>query len=165
MDVYTTKLGSLENYEKGSIQIIKGKKSNYAFSNIFEVASNAQPYEKTIVGKNLKFVIESVRAEGQSPWYTASNDEFVIAMDGAVRVDFLKLNEDSVVSDEQEGTHLAGEQPSGEAMGYVLLKQGHQAILPAGTAYRFETSKPSVLLIQTIQGPLSIEKWNEICFT
>ena len=48
-------------------------------------------------------------------------------------------------------------------MGYALLKQGHQAILPAGSAYRFETSKPAVLLIQTIQGPLSLEKWDEIC--
>ncbi|WP_019673639.1 cupin domain-containing protein [Psychrobacter lutiphocae] len=165
MDIYTTKLGSLNNYEKGSIQIIKGAKTDYAFSNIFEVAANAQPYEKTIVGKNLKFIIESVRAEGQSPWYTASHDEFVIAMDGEVRVDFLKLNEDAVIPEEQEGTHLAGEQPDGKVMGYVLLKQGHQAILPAGSAYRFEASKPSVILIQTIQGPLSIEKWNDICFT
>ena len=33
MSAYTTKLGSLENYEKGSIQIIQGEATNYAFSN------------------------------------------------------------------------------------------------------------------------------------
>ncbi|MGN5533898.1 MULTISPECIES: hydroxyquinol 1,2-dioxygenase [unclassified Acinetobacter] len=162
MTVYTTKFGSLDNYEKGSIQLVSGEATNYAFSNVFEVAANAQPYEKTVVGKNLKFVIESVKADGVSPWYTASHDEFVIVLDGEVRVDFLKLNEE-LVSPAQEGTHLAGDKPNGKAMGYALLKQGHQAILPAGSAYRFETSKPAVLLIQTIQGPLSLEKWNEIC--
>ncbi|MFH4043884.1 hydroxyquinol 1,2-dioxygenase, partial [Acinetobacter baumannii] len=82
--------GSLENYEKGSIQIIQGEATNYAFSNIFEVAAMSKPYEKTVVGMNLKFVIESVLAEGQSAWYTASHDEFVIVMDGEVRVDYLK---------------------------------------------------------------------------
>ena len=82
MSAYTTKLGSLENYEKGSIQIIQGEATNYAFSNIFEVAAMSKPYEKTVVGMNLKFVIESVLAEGQSAWYTASHDEFVIVMDG-----------------------------------------------------------------------------------
>ena len=162
MSVYTTKLGSLDNYEKGSIQIVKGAPTNYAFSNVFEVANKAQPYEKTVVGLNLKFVVESVRAEGKSPWYTASHDEFVIAMDGEVRVDFIKLD-NILVSEEEEGTHLAGEEPKGKVMGYIVLKQGHQALLPIGSAYRFESKKPSVLLIQTIKGPLSLEKWNDIC--
>lgn len=162
MSAYTTKLGSLENYEKGSIQIVQGEATNYAFSNVFEVAAQGKPYEKTIVGMNLKFVIESVLAEGQSAWFTASHDEFVIVMDGEVRVDYLKLDEELVPA-EQEGTHLAGEQPNGVPMGYVVLKQGHQAILPVGSAYRFEASKKSVMLIQTIKGPLSVEKWNDIC--
>ena len=83
-------------------------------------------------------------------------------MDGEVRVDFIKLDE-PLVSEYEEGTHLAGEEPIGKVMGYVLLKQGHQALLPAGSAYRFESSKPSTILIQTIKGPLSLEKWNEIC--
>jgi hypothetical protein len=48
-------------------------------------------------------------------------------------------------------------------MGYVLLKRGHQALLPAGCAYRFESARPSVLLLQTIKGPLSVEKWADIC--
>lgn len=161
MNAYTTKFGSLNNYEKGSIQLVQGKASNYAFSNVFEVAAHAQVYDKTIVGLNQKYVIESVRAEGLSTWYTASHDEFVVVMDGDVRVDFLKLK--NTVDTEIEGTQLAGEQPDGIPMGYVVLKKGHQAILPAGSAYRFEAFSTSVLLIQTIKGPLSVENWSEIC--
>lgn len=162
MSAYTTKFGSLEQYEKGSIQIIQGEATNYAFSNVFEVASKGKPYEKTIVGMNLKFVIESVLAEGQSAWYTASHDEFVIVLDGEVRVDYLKLDE-ALVAEDQEGTHLAGDQPKGQPMGYAVLKKGHQAILPVGSAYRFNASSKAVMLIQTIKGPLSVEKWHEIC--
>jgi hypothetical protein len=43
---------------------------NYAFSNIFEAASKSEPYEKVAVAKNLKYVLETIRAEGTSPWYT-----------------------------------------------------------------------------------------------
>lgn len=161
MTAYTTKFGSLKDYEKGSIQIVQGEATNYAFSNVFEVAEHAAAYDKIVVGLNQKYVIETVRAEGQSVWYTASHDEFVVVMDGEVRVDFLKLK--STVNVEIEGTQLAGELPDGTPMGYVVLKKGHQAILPAGSAYRFEANDPSVLLIQTIKGPLSLEKWSEIC--
>lgn len=161
MTAYTTKFASVDDYEKGSIQIVQGKASNYAFSNVFEVAAQSKAYEKVIVGLNQKYVIETVRAEGQSVWFTASHDEFVVVMDGEVRVDFLKL--DTAIDTEIEGTQLAGEQPVGQPMGYVVLKKGHQAILPAGTGYRFNATEVSVLLIQTIQGPLSLEKWSEIC--
>lgn len=161
MNTYTTKFGSLKQYDKGSIQIIQGKAMNYAFSNVFEVAEKAQPYDKTIVGLNQKYVIETVRAEGQSPWYTASHDEFVIVMDGEIRIEFLNLK--NQLDAEIQGTQLAGEQPDGVPMGYVVLKKGHQAILPAGTAYRFDAATTSVLLVQTIQGPLSLEKWSDIC--
>jgi hypothetical protein len=54
--------------------------------------------------------------------------------------------------------------PAGKPMGYVLLKRGHQCLLPVGTAYRFEASRPGVILQQTIKGPLSVEKWADICF-
>ncbi|MGV8919683.1 MAG: hydroxyquinol 1,2-dioxygenase [Pseudomonas sp.] len=155
-----TVFGSLENYSKGSVEIISGEARHYAFSNIFEVASKSQPYEKVVVGLNLGYVIETLRAEGQSPWFTAAHDEFAIVMDGEVRVDFLKLD---APSQHGEGTHLAGELPAGKPMGYVLLKRGHQCLLPAGTAYRFEASRPGVLLQQTILGPLSVEKWADIC--
>lgn len=155
-----TKFSSLEDYSKGSIEIIKGSAKEYAFSNVFEVASQSAPYEKVIVGLNLGYVIETLRAEGESPWYTCAHDEFVISMDGEVRVDFLKLETPLT---EGEGTRDAGPSPQGKPMGHVVLKRGHQALLPAGCAYRFHTSKPSVLLLQTIQGPLSVEKWHDIC--
>ncbi|KAB0783779.1 hydroxyquinol 1,2-dioxygenase, partial [Pseudomonas aeruginosa] len=38
-----------------------------------------------------------------------------------------------------------------------------QVLLPAGRAYRFEATRPCVLLQQTILGPLSVEKWSDIC--
>lgn len=156
-----TVFASLDNFRKGSVEIISGQASHYAFSNIFEVAQHSLPYEKVVVGLNLGYVIETLRAEGQSPWFTASHDEFAIVMDGEVRVDFLKLDRPAQYG---EGTHLAGELPVGQPMGYVLLKRGHQCLLPAGTAYRFESSRPGVLLQQTIKGPLSVEKWADICF-
>jgi quercetin dioxygenase-like cupin family protein len=155
-----TVFGSLDKYTKGSVEIISGQASHYAFSNVFEVAEQSLPYEKVVVGLNLGYVIETLRAEGQSPWYTAAHDEFAIVMDGEVRVDFLKL--DTPVN-AGEGTQLAGEVPAGKPMGYVLLKRGHQCLLPVGTAYRFEASRPGVILQQTIKGPLSVEKWADIC--
>lgn len=157
---YRTVFGSLADYRKGTIELVKGDASHYAFSNVFEVADKSQPYEKVIVGLNLRYVIEVLRAEGRSPWFTCAHDEFTICMDGEVRIDFLKL--DHPLSD-GEGTQLAGDVPKGHPMGYVILKRGHQALLPAGCAYRFESPRPGVLLQQTIQGPLSVEKWAEIC--
>ena len=49
-----TCFGSLDNFRKGSIEIIKGKPEHYAMSNVFDVANRAAPYEKVVVGKNLK---------------------------------------------------------------------------------------------------------------
>lgn len=157
---FRTVFGSLDDHRKGSIEIIQGEAHHYAFSNIFEVAAKSAPYEKVVVGLNLGYVIETLRAEGLSPWYSCAHDEFVISVDGEVRVDFLKLAQPLT---EGEGTQVAGEQPKGRPMGYVLLKRGHQALLPAGCAYRFESARPGVLLLQTIKGPLSVEKWADIC--
>ncbi|MDG9856911.1 hydroxyquinol 1,2-dioxygenase [Pseudomonas nitroreducens] len=157
---FKTVFGSLDNYQKGSVEIVKGKASHYVFSNVFEVAERSAPYEKVVVGKNLDYVIETLRAEGRSPWFTCAHDEFAISMDGDIRVDLLKLDTPLV---EGEGTRLAGESPKGKPMGYVLLKRGHQCLLPVGCAYRFESAKPGVLLLQTILGPLSVQKWADIC--
>ncbi|CDF84640.1 hypothetical protein PKB_3296 [Pseudomonas knackmussii B13] len=157
---FRTVFGSLDDYRKGSIELVKGDARHYAFSNVFEVASQSAAYEKVVVGLNLGYVIEVLRAEGRSPWFHCAHDEFAICMDGEVRIDFLKLD---APLREGEGTELAGEQPLGKPMGYVLLKRGHQALLPAGCAYRFESPRPGVLLQQTIKGPLSVEKWADIC--
>jgi len=158
----TTRFGSLNDYQKGSIELVSGKASHYVFSNVFEVAATSAPYEKVVVGKNLEYVIETVRTEGDSPWYINSHDEFVVVMDGEVRVEYIDPKVVPVVGD---GTHLLGEEtPAGKPMGYALLKRGHQAILPARRAYRFRAANPGVMLVQTILGPLSVEKWSDICF-
>jgi hypothetical protein len=50
-------------------------------------------------------------------------------------------------------------------MGWVLLRHGHQAILPKGSVYQFRARKPSVVMQQTILGPLTVQKWADICYT
>jgi hypothetical protein len=46
-----------------------------------------------------------------------------------------------------------------------VLGRGHMALLPKGAAYRFHAEKPAVAMIQTIEGPLTVQKWAEICQT
>ena len=158
-----TWFGSLDNFRKGSIEIINGKPEHYAMSNVFEVASRAAPYEKVVVGKNLKYVIETLRAEGASPWFAASHDEFAVVLDGEIDIYFIKPSDGPLVDAQTEGSVRLEGQPSGQSMGYVRLRRGHQALLPAGCGYRFTATKLGVILQQTILGDLSVEKWNEIC--
>ena len=58
MATYTTKFGSLADYDKGGIEVIDDDPKNYVFSNMFEVASTARPCEKVAVGKNMEYVLE-----------------------------------------------------------------------------------------------------------
>ena len=83
---YETKFGSLDQFEKGTIEIIDDDPKRYAFSNMFEVASGAKPYEKVAVGKNMEYVLEVLRAEGTSGWRTCAHDEFALVVDGEVEV-------------------------------------------------------------------------------
>ena len=43
---YKTRFGSLASYDKGRVEPIADDVKNYAFSNCFEVAASARPYEK-----------------------------------------------------------------------------------------------------------------------
>jgi hypothetical protein len=161
---YHTDFASLHDFKKGGVTVIDDVAAKYVFSNIFEVASKSKPYERIAVAKNFEYVIESVRAEGDSPWYSAAHDEFVLSMDGEVKVHFVKLaNPDAVVDAESEGAHRLAADPDGKKMGYVVLRRGHMAMLPVGAAYRFSASKACTLLIQTIDGPETVHKWAEIC--
>jgi hypothetical protein len=164
---FTTAFGSLEHYVKGEIEIIDDDPRNYAFSNVFDVAAKSSPYEKVVVGKNLRYVIETLRAEGESDWFAASHDEFALVMDGVVEIDLVKLDEpDAVVSPEVEGSTKLSGRPAGRKMGWMKLCRGHQALLPHGAAYRFRaTAEPGVILLQTILGKHSVQKWSEICRT
>jgi hypothetical protein len=38
-------------------------------------------------------------------------------------------------------------------------------LLPRGAAYQFRSAKPSVMLLQTIKGDCTVEKWASICQT
>ena len=166
MSKYTTDFGSIDEFKRGKISVIDDDPKRYVFSNLFDAAARSKPWERTAVAKNFEYVIESIRAEGQSPWYTAAHDEFVISMDGTCRVDFVKLTDpDSVVDPESEGAHLIDGEPEGQNMGYVVLGRGHMAMLPVGSAYRFTSDTPSTIIIQTIDGPVSVHKWAEICQT
>jgi hypothetical protein len=159
---HRTKFGSLENFEKGGIEVINDDARNYVFSNIYEVASKAEPYEKIAVGKNLKYVLEALRAEGTSPWYTASHDESAIVMDGEVEIRLVKLNQE-LVAEDHEGTTMLEGNPHGKKMGYIVARRGHMALLPKGAAYQFHAEKPGVILLQTIAGDLTVERWRDIC--
>jgi hypothetical protein len=161
---FRTAFGSLDNYEKGHMEIINDDPKHYVFSNVFEVAAKSKPYEKVAVAKNLEYVVEAIRAEGTSPWMACSHDEFAVVLDGDVEVEYVKLDApDATASAGKEGTVLVSGEPKGKRMGMIRLKRGHQALLPKGAAYRFKAARPSVMIQQTIAGDLTREKWAQIC--
>jgi hypothetical protein len=164
MPEYRTVFGSLTNYEKGGVEVINDTPQNYVFSNFFEVASRSKPWEKVAVAKNMEYVIEAIRAEGVSPWRIASHDEFALVMDGQVTIDL--LDPDSVTVDDKRNGSVAIEgEPSGKKMGQIVANRGHMSLLPANRCYRMSASGASVVLLQTIQGPDTIERWSDICQT
>ena len=114
---YTTSFSSIDSYEKGGVQIIDDDLKNFVFSNIYEVAATHKPYERIVVGKNLDYTLEAVRAEGTSPWYACAHDEFVIAMDHNVEVHFMELGDTSKIDDEQDGSFKLTAQPLGKKIG------------------------------------------------
>jgi hypothetical protein len=164
---YETRFGSLNDYEKGGVEIIDDNPKNYVFSNMFEVAATSAPYERVAVAKNFEYVIETCRAEGTSGWYSCAHDEFVVCMDtNPVEVHLVKLDDAaSVVDPASQGAHALTGDPEGRKMGRIVLGRGHQALLPRGAAYRFHADKPSCLMFQTVEGPVTVQKWAEICQT
>ena len=161
---YVTKFGSLAEYDKGGIELISDQAKNYAFSNIFEVAASSKPWEKVAVGKNMQYVLEAIRAEGTSEWRTCAHDEFPLCMDGEVTVDLVKLDAPGVPADKEGSVRIDGE-PVGTKMGRIVLRRGHEALLPANSAYRFTASRPSVILLQTIFGDDTVQRWADICLS
>jgi len=163
---YQTRFGSLASYEKGGVQNIADDVRHYAFSNCFEIANRSRPYEKVVFGQNQIYVLEAIRAEGTSPWFTCAHDEFALCMDGEVDIHLVKLDAEQTVPDaEHNGAVLVKSDPKGATMGWMRIKRGHQAMLPKNTAYQFRAAKPAVLVQQTCKGDLSVERWAEICQT
>ena len=163
---YQTKFGSLASYEKGRVEPISDDVKNYAFSNCFEIASKSKPFERVVFGQNQIYVMETMRAEGTSPWYTCAHDEFALCMDGEVEIHLIKLAASQTLADESKnGAVLVNGQPQGQKMGWLKIKRGHQAMLPKNSAYQFRSNKPAVIVLQTCKGDVSIERWSEICQT
>jgi len=165
MSSFRTVFATLDDYVKGSLEIVNDDPRHYAFSNVFDVAAHSKPYEKVVVALNLGYVLEALRAQGTSDWYAAAHDEFAIVMDGEVAVDLVKLDSpDQIVPPDKQGSVRVPGTPVGRKMGYIKCKRGHQALLPKGAAYRFRAEKPGVLILQTILGDLSVQKWAQICY-
>jgi hypothetical protein len=164
MSEYQTRFGSLQDFEKGRVEIVDDDPKNYVFSNVFDVASKSAPYERVAVAKNFEYVIEAARAEGTSGWYAADHDEFVLCMDGQIEVHLVKLDQ-PLVDTGTEGAVALAEPPEGRKMGRLVLGRGHMGLLPRGAAYRFSADQPSAMMIQTLEGRVTVQKWAEICQT
>jgi hypothetical protein len=160
-----TRFGSLQHFDKGGVEVIKDDPKNYVFSNVFEVASKAGPYEKVAVGKNIEYVIEAIRAEGTSGWRVAAQDEFALVMDGEVEVRLVKPDDASLVPAGSKGSIPLPGDPVGKKMGRVRARRGHMTLLPVGAAYQFHAGRPSVILLQTLAGRDTVERWAQICQT
>ena len=164
MATYATMFGSLGHFEKGGVDVIDDDPRHYAFSNIFDVASNSAPWEKVAVGKNQEYVLEVIRAEGTSDWRSAAHDEFALVLDGVVTIELVKMAVPAAPPDQQGSIRLTG-QPDGDRMGRIVASRGHMALLPANAAYRMQADRPGVVLLQTIEGDDTITRWPEICQT
>lgn len=160
---YVTRLASLDHYEKGVVEVIDDDPKNYAFSNIFEVASRAKPFEQIAVAKNFEYVLEVVRVEGTSPWRACMHDQSALVMDGEVEFTFRTLRS----GHELPGSGSVGipDDAAETPMGRVIARRGHLTLLPAGRAYRFTSQKPAALLIQSVEGVDTQYRWAEICKT
>jgi hypothetical protein len=166
MAKYATQFGTLQGYQKGTLEIIDDDPKRYTYSNMFEVAAISKPWEKVAVARNMEYVLETIRAEGTSPWRIAAHDEFAIVMDGEVEFRFVKPDDASLVppADKEGSVRLKGE-PAGKRMGTVRARKGHMTLLPAGAACQMSAERPGVILMQTIAGEDTIYKWAEICQT
>ena len=161
----TTVFGSIDSYNKGGVEITGNEDArDYLFSNMFEVAGNAEPWERIVIAKNLENTIEVIRAEGDSPWYICSHDETALLMQGSMEARFIKPADGGLAPPgEKEGSVKLAGQPEGRVMGHVKATQGHLVLLPAGAAYQLCAAELSVILLQTLLGDESVEKWAEIC--
>jgi hypothetical protein len=157
----------LEGWVKGGVEVVDDDPRHYAFSNMFEVAAQARPWEQVAVGKNRQYVLEVVRAEGTSGWRTCGHDQSGLIMDGQVAVELARPGPGQGPPAGQQGSVglPGGGVPAGPLMGRVSGGRGHMILLPGGAAYRMVASGVGVVLVQTIQGPDTVFRWAQICQT
>ena len=161
----TTVFGSIDDYDKGGVEITGNENArDYLFSNMYEVAGKAEPWERIVIAKNLENTIECIRAEGDSPWYICGHDETALLMQGSMAVRFIQpVDRGLIPAEEREGSVKLAGRPAGREMGYVNASRGHLILLPAAAAYQFQAGELGVILLQTLVGDESVEKWAEIC--
>ena len=123
--------------QKGTIDIIDDDPRRYAFSNIFEVASSAEPYEKVAVGKNRQYVVEAIRAEGTSEWRTAPARRVRAGHGRRGRDPAAEARTRRRRPDRRARSNALAGEPSGPPMGRVVARRGHMTLLPVGAAYQF----------------------------
>src|SRR3954467_3606752 len=140
---YSTVFGSLDHFDKGGVEAIADDPRNYVFSNMFEVAANAAPWEKVAVAKNMEYVLEVIRAIGTSPWRATPHDEFALVVDGSVVIELVDPDP-ALVDPSAFGSVAVDGDPAGTPMGRIVAGHGHMAMLPAGRCYRFVAERPSV---------------------
>jgi hypothetical protein len=162
---FVTRFGSLGSYERGRVEVVDDDPRHYAFSNMFQVASQSGPWEQVAVGQNRQYVLEVVRAEGTSPWRTCGHDQSALVMDGQVSVELAQPGPGQAAPHGQEGSVLVAGEPGGARMGRVVAARGHLVLLPAGSCYRMSAAQPGVVLVQTIAGPDTRFRWAQICQT
>ena len=157
-----TRFASTDDYVKGGVEIIGADSApRYLFSNMFEVASKAQAWERVVVARSLEFTIECASAEGESPWFICAHDETCLVMQGDIDIHFIAA-ETRPAADSNGAQRVAGV-PAGANMGHVRLARGHMALLPANAAYQMRARQLGVVLLQSIEGPLSVQRWASIC--
>ena len=85
-------------------------------------------------------------------------------LDGEVEVRLMRLDTPAATPGKHGSVRLDGE-PAGVPMGRIVARRGHMVLLPANAAYRFHADRPGVILLQTILGDDTVERWAEICLS
>jgi hypothetical protein len=101
-------------------------------------------------------VVECIVAEGVMPqWRLQPHDEFLVCLEGEVRVEFIEPRVELPA-----GGHT---EVPGEAVGYIIVREGNLCLLPKGIAYKFSASRRSLLLQQAKQSEDTVFAWENIC--
>lgn len=149
---------SMARYVKGGVDIVDPREhvKRYVYSNVYEIGARAKPYEKLAVAKNGLYVIECIVAEGAMPqWRLQPHDEFLLCLEGEVRVDFIAPRVELPAGGHSE--------VPGEEVGYIIVREGNLCLLPKGMAYKLSAGRRSLLLLQAKQSEDTVFAWEEIC--
>lgn len=165
MSGFVTRFGSLASFQQGRVEVVDDDPRHYAFSNLFQVATHAAPWEQVAVGQNRQYVLEVIRAEGTSPWRTCAHDQSALVMDGQLTIELAQPGADQAAPQGLEGSVGVRGVPGGARMGRVIAGRGHLVLLPAGACYRMSAGRPGVVLVQTIAGADTQYRWAQICQT